>query len=264
MRQMSKLLLTIIIFNICLMPTQSFGQVSISVVNVEGVSGDKIRPDVPIVFSLRWTNNTDTLITFSNGFRMYLKNNIELPAGQFQPMTLDTLPVGFSNMFKFFQFRYFSVDGLGSDSVAMFGDRLFSHPGLPIGFDEVANLITTSVTSDFAGDTLCLDSVRIDNLFWVWYFNTSRKDNPTWSGPHCYEILPSCCVGIRGNVDLSSDEGVDISDLVMLVGFVFTNGTEPYCSIESDVTADGEVDISDLVSLVDFIFTNGPPPPACP
>ncbi len=76
----------------------------------------------------------------------------------------------------------------------------------------------------------------------------------------------TCCIPpIRGNVDSDLSEQIDISDLVYLVDFIFTNGPQSVCNQEANIDGDiGEhIDISDLVYLVDFIFTGGPPPPGC-
>ena len=85
----------------------------------------------------------------------------------------------------------------------------------------------------------------------------------------CLEPIYSsggCCVGFRGNVDNDSLDVVDISDLVYLVDFMFTNGPSPNCSEEANVDGDvgNVIDISDLVYLVDFMFNSGPEPPSCP
>ncbi len=76
----------------------------------------------------------------------------------------------------------------------------------------------------------------------------------------------SCCLGDRGNVDNSPDDAVDISDLIYIVDFIFTQGPDPVCLAEAnaDASIDEAVDISDLIYIVDFIFTQGPPPPSCP
>jgi hypothetical protein len=74
-----------------------------------------------------------------------------------------------------------------------------------------------------------------------------------------------CCLGaIRGNVDYDLGDAIDISDLVYLVDYMFTNGPVPPCLDEADMNGDLAIDISDLVWLVDYMFTNGPPPVACP
>jgi hypothetical protein len=85
----------------------------------------------------------------------------------------------------------------------------------------------------------------------------------------------TCCKGtIRGNVDYSDPDideathGIDISDLVYLVDYMFTGGPAPECVPEANMDASGtdllaDIDISDLVYLVDFMFTGGPLPLPC-
>ena len=88
-----------------------------------------------------------------------------------------------------------------------------------------------------------------------------------------YYVNVSCCDGIRGNVDSDPEDGIDISDLVFLVDYMFTGGPAPECVPEanmdgSDALGDGEhlsdIDISDLVYLVDYMFSQGPAPADCP
>ena len=79
--------------------------------------------------------------------------------------------------------------------------------------------------------------------------------------------IVSCCVGIRGNVD--GIGGIDVSDLVYLIDYMFTGGPEPPCWSEANVDGLGAddasgIDMSDLVYLTDYQFTGGPPPPVCP
>jgi len=91
----------------------------------------------------------------------------------------------------------------------------------------------------------------------------------------------SCCKGeIRGNIDYSDPDidaavtGIDISDLVYLVDYMFNQGPPPPCWAEanSDCSCCGpdgipdtqdDVDISDLVWLVDYMFTGGAGPCRC-
>lgn len=75
-----------------------------------------------------------------------------------------------------------------------------------------------------------------------------------------------CCI-VRGNVD--NIGGIDISDLVYLVDYMFTGGPTPPCPAQANFDGSGDdtvgdIDITDLVSLVDYMFTGGPPPVACP
>ncbi len=79
-------------------------------------------------------------------------------------------------------------------------------------------------------------------------------------------VYGDCCQGFRGNVDADPDDRIDISDLVYLVDYMFSDGPEPTCWKEANVNGDllEQVDIDDLVYLVDYMFNNGLEPPACP
>jgi len=76
----------------------------------------------------------------------------------------------------------------------------------------------------------------------------------------------SCCTGMRGNVDNSADDAVNISDLTALVAFLFQGQAEPVCRLEANIDSDTEeaVNISDLTYLVANLFQGGPPPGSCP
>jgi subtilisin family serine protease len=70
--------------------------------------------------------------------------------------------------------------------------------------------------------------------------------------------IESCA---RGDVDCSS--GIDISDLVYLVDYMFNGGPPPDPYYVGNIDGVGEsIDISDLVYMIDFMFNSGPPPPA--
>ena len=77
---------------------------------------------------------------------------------------------------------------------------------------------------------------------------------------------PDCCQGTRGNVDGDLSDHLDISDLVYLVDYMFTDGPLPICWEEADIdgSGGGGIDITDLVHLVDYMFDGGMPPAACP
>jgi hypothetical protein len=80
-------------------------------------------------------------------------------------------------------------------------------------------------------------------------------------------IIGECCVPpMRGDVNYDGASVIEISDLVYLVDYMFSNGAEPPCYEEADIDGSGThpIDITDLVYLVDYMFTNGVPPAACP
>ena len=64
---------------------------------------------------------------------------------------------------------------------------------------------------------------------------------------------------MSGNID--GQPGIDISDLVWLVDFMFTGGPEPIPYESGDVNCSGDpIDIADLVYLIDYMFNSGPLP----
>jgi len=81
------------------------------------------------------------------------------------------------------------------------------------------------------------------------------------------EILESgCCIGDRGNMNGSPDDGIDIADIVYLVDFMFQGGDPSPCPQEANVDGLGDEnvpDISDLVYLAAYMFSGGPPPVPC-
>ncbi len=72
-----------------------------------------------------------------------------------------------------------------------------------------------------------------------------------------------CCQGMRGNVNADSTNTVDISDLIVLVDYMFGGEAALVCPDEGDVDGSTELDISDLVYMADFMFGDGPAPVAC-
>jgi hypothetical protein len=69
---------------------------------------------------------------------------------------------------------------------------------------------------------------------------------------------PDFWTWVLGDIDNSHTLG--ISDLVMLVDWMFTGGPPPYPLFVTDINGSCGVDISDLVYLVDYMFTGGPAP----
>jgi hypothetical protein len=60
--------------------------------------------------------------------------------------------------------------------------------------------------------------------------------------------------------DTDSSGGIDIDDIVRLIGYIFI-GAEPPQPLESaDVNCSGDIDIDDVVYFITHIFKNGPAP----
>ena len=61
--------------------------------------------------------------------------------------------------------------------------------------------------------------------------------------------------------DLNGDSLIaDISDLILLVDYMFTGGPPPAALMAADCSGDASVDVSDLVCFVDYMFGGGDPP----
>ncbi|MEW6051126.1 MAG: M14 family zinc carboxypeptidase [Candidatus Zixiibacteriota bacterium] len=78
-----------------------------------------------------------------------------------------------------------------------------------------------------------------------------------------YHDVQSCCVASTGNIDGDTGDIVDISDLSLMVDYLFFGGSISNCFEENDTDRSGSIDISDLSGLVDFLFFSGTLP-ACP
>jgi hypothetical protein len=60
--------------------------------------------------------------------------------------------------------------------------------------------------------------------------------------------------------DANGDGGVDISDAVFLIAYIFSGGAAPSPLLAGDANCDSTVDISDVVYLIAYIFSGGPAP----
>lgn len=71
----------------------------------------------------------------------------------------------------------------------------------------------------------------------------------------------NCCIGIRGDVDLSG--AINVADLSYLIAYLFRAGPEPSCMEEADVDLTGVVSVADVTYLIAFLFRGGPDPYLC-
>jgi len=61
---------------------------------------------------------------------------------------------------------------------------------------------------------------------------------------------------IRG--DANGDAGIDLSDAVFVLRYLFTGGSAPACEDSADMDDSGKVDISDAAYLLNHLFKGGP------
>jgi hypothetical protein len=86
-----------------------------------------------------------------------------------------------------------------------------------------------------------------------------------WLVDHLLPVCPpSCCVGIRGNVNGDPGDAINVADVTYLVAYLKGLGPAPTCMEEADVDGSGTINVSDVTYLVAYLKGLGPAPPACP
>jgi len=74
----------------------------------------------------------------------------------------------------------------------------------------------------------------------------------------------ACCCTLRGDLNGNGD-GPDITDLVFMVDYMFSQGSAPDCLLNGDVNgSQGAPDIADLVKLTSYMFQQGNDLVPCP
>lgn len=153
-------------------------------------------------------------------------------------------------------YNYYRDPQMFEDLVAIYGFpgniKLFS-TGLSADSNACAFLCGPDTDSDGIGD-LC------DNCV-----NTPNPDQLDSDGNGIGDACQSCCVGETGNVDLSSDDRVDIADLTMLIDHLFITLAPLDCPAEANVDGDpnGNITIADLTKLIDHLFISLVPLSSC-
>ena len=285
-------------------PAISMGQVGgISLDHVDGeISSGTLMSGVPIVFHLRITQDfPGTVDGSSNGFEIYSPDGAQWQPHFYADTTIGHFPIPFDTVIDSTYYgRWVDPPALaplvwnGSDPQiydgGIFVQNFPTHPvGWPIssdtdtigftgflqqtgtgivnGFDELGWTLTIdSFTQSSVGKTICLDSAWFPpSGRWVWSrISPDTNVFPSWDGPHCFEIVASCCVGMRGNTNFDFFDQIDITDLTYLVAWMFGSGAAPPRMLEADVNGDAIQDIADLTYLVAYRFAGGPSPAACP
>lgn len=99
----------------------------------------------------------------------------------------------------------------------------------------------------------------------VYYWRVRAFDGIKWSDwSHAFaaNIGPGCCIGYRGDINLSGS--ITIADISTIVGYFYNNKPTPLCLVEADANNDKRLSIADIVYLVAYLFNNGPNPTFCP
>lgn len=145
----------------------------------------------------------------------------------------------------------------------------FGQPDISPGSGLFSRLFF-SYPINIASQTVTIDSLTIVNGLIVHsnFFSDAfaGQFQPQFRSGSIGFTDPSCCVGIRGNVDYNIDDEINVSDLTMLIKYIFKGGATPPCPFEANINGDPaeQIDVSDLTHLIKYIFLGGPPPAACP
>jgi hypothetical protein len=137
------------------------------------------------------------------------------------------------------QLKWDQVAPASSYRLQIDDDSTFATPKL----DVIVNSNTYTATS--------LDDRN--RYYWRVIGNTTCPANE-WSAKRNFTV----CSYVSG--DANGSGGVDISDVVFLVAYIFSGGPAPSPLLSGDATCDQAVDISDAVYLIAYIFTGGPAP----
>ncbi|HKK21380.1 MAG TPA: hypothetical protein VJ983_07910, partial [candidate division Zixibacteria bacterium] len=113
---------------------------------------------------------------------------------------------------------------------------------------------TTSFVYDSLSDTSyqATDSLFMGVKYWWKVAATDRAALTTQSAPRNFWTWLSG--------DLNNDHAVDISDVIIMVDFMFNDGNDIQPHLRGDVDGNCALDIADLVYLVEFAFSDGPAP----
>ncbi len=118
--------------------------------------------------------------------------------------------------------------------------------------------------------TIGLDFNPADGISFYWdisaladdayYISGAGLDNSGHSGEGIVRSYISCSSGVVLG-DVNGDGGLNVSDAVYLMNYIFTGGQppQPYLS-NGNVNCDGTVNVSDAVYIINYVFTGGPPP----
>ncbi|MBU8934825.1 MAG: T9SS type A sorting domain-containing protein [candidate division Zixibacteria bacterium] len=151
--------------------------------------GDSIVTGAPITFHLRMNNTTGVPIEgFSHGFMVYSPDGAQWSNSWGDTTGSPLFPHLDGGLF----INEFSTDGMGADTVAFAGFRMFQ-PGIPVGFNEVTYSIHIGpIDSSYVGRHICLDSCFFPpGGDWMWSVALGTEEHhPNWAGPHCFTIIP--------------------------------------------------------------------------
>jgi len=97
--------------------------------------------------------------------------------------------------------------------------------------------------------------------FVTYYYAVSAVDEDGNESARSQEVSATPASTFRRG-DWNQDEGVDMSDAIGILNFLFKSGEDPGCHDSGDANDDGGLDISDPVVLLAWLFSMGDDPGA--
>ena len=134
---------------------------------------------------------------------------------------------------------------------------------IPVSYDTVYYRLRVALRSDFSQQTTVdsitglsvtwFDSLDFNQQFWWKVEGWVNTDSGLYTMPSNVLSFYSWTLG-----DMDHSHGLDISDLIYMVEYMFGGGPamSPMCLGDFDVSC--TCDISDLIYLVDYMFGDGP------
>lgn len=146
-------------------------------------------------------------------------------------------------------------------------DFIFPLPNVmrPDGTWDTLSLGTSGVLSTLLDRTR--NGHHPDDIrdFWVAWHNSPTLGHTKGLRDVYYEhgddIFVSCCIGVRGDVDMNGI--VDMSDLSALTSNLTGGGYVLPCPAEANVNGVGIIDLSDMAALVSYLTGGGYVLPSC-
>ena len=141
--------------------------------------------------------------------------------------------------------------------------------------DEVTHISTafSDITVNNHQDPGCplIDPCRIRNFTWD---DTAVTDSPCGIRRVSWEqadllvaalerlsfVPPAPPAFLRGDCDGDGRVGGNVSDAMILLGFVYKNRQAPTCLAACDAEANGSLNVTDALRILRFSFADGPPP----
>jgi len=144
-------------------------------------------------------------------------------------------------------------------------------PFFPAGEDQHVADIVLAVAS--CADQGCTDFGFTDNVLVP--IGLGEPDQGCWAPAHNLVFIGGeavrpiltregdCGVAIRRGFirgDANKDDGVDVSDAVFIIAYLFRLGDVPPCFDAADSNNDTRLDLSDSIWILNYLFKGGPQP----